>query len=713
MKKPKHSSLNLLPPRVLNTVLALSTTRTRAATSSRCLATAARSPLARCTWTLRTLASYSPDSLDTRFADATDAGFPAARQLRVPFAAYLRSRFAAGLSDGCDVFKGGKGIKFPHPFGDEDVVAAFYRGGGAGVDAVADGVAQMRVGSGGGKKQAPARRPAGSKSARNAKRRPAAKPQPATLATGGTSTLFESLRPLLDAPPASLHASLGLRAAPEGMMLPYFFLYANDLAGLRWSLAHLYRLDPGLRTARAPLTTWSRLWLTTSQRVRGALAEAADRLAPEHAMTYGAALAVAALVLWNVPAFDAVLAVAGIEPLEFAKLASASPIYTLFLSRIDMLHRDAAAVVPPLLRRLTALGWTLDRARDPSLAFFVTAPHLAVSVFVPLATEYDVPLAKKYGSPTHKKVITRLIHFVSHGELGAIPAIAAAGVMEEESWSYVFPASVAAGQLGIVEIMRKALNAEQIKMSTALKPHVDRRLRALAPGACNTAADRAHLVNDACLFAEDPKLTTTHPGLAIVITAVLTTAPSPLPPNLAAALRDKPARQLAAARLVLLDALADDGTDATRAADAASALDTLLATFPGLLETAQHTVRAAAQSQAVVQLVTRLLSRGSLCDLTPAVTHALLPVLLTHAPGFVLDRAIAWHAGIPMWAWKLLAPVLAARRWDMPKGAVEAAREAGAVCRKKGDFEAAGVVERIVRMAARVVPGSMDDMSVD
>ncbi|KAI9152563.1 hypothetical protein H9P43_009355 [Blastocladiella emersonii ATCC 22665] len=318
---------------------------------------------------------------------------------------FLRSLFDKNLGeDSLGHYCGGADasvsrMRREHPFQSDDVIAAFYRPRADCPtledqvdslnldDAAVDAPAPISKGK-------PVKRVKGLRKAK----RPLHGKRSATLApaTNSQSPLLNRLYLFLDDPHLKPRVSIGQSAESEGLLLPVFFAYAEDVPRMRIALDHLFQLDPHLRTARAPIGTWTKLWLTGHPEDRQFIEDMNRALAdrPEGNVTYAMALALLALVTWNREMLDLLLdGNYGIPSTsEFTKFASNFDVASVFLPLMITRFNNVTAV-PAMLDHLMSLGWKLDRSKSPyCFAIYAGIPDTP-ELFSVLFTKYDAPCA--------------------------------------------------------------------------------------------------------------------------------------------------------------------------------------------------------------------------------------------------------------------------------------------------------------------------------
>ncbi|KAI9152466.1 hypothetical protein H9P43_009257 [Blastocladiella emersonii ATCC 22665] len=205
--------------------------------------------------------THVPWYLDPRKASLVgtdlDREYPLARQLQVPFMWYLKLRLGYMR----------RHLPIHHGFNDPAVVRA--RSSHPFTPAVVDAIYRRAV--------------------------------PGLTCVASIAEALDQLVPSVFAP---LPNCVSLRSFPEGLALPFFFLHVNDIDALRGCLEKLYKLYPALKTEKAPLHVWARMWLDERAEVRLFLSLASEMGVKT---TFPMALALAALTSWNLDAFDAIL----------------------------------------------------------------------------------------------------------------------------------------------------------------------------------------------------------------------------------------------------------------------------------------------------------------------------------------------------------------------------------------------------------------------
>ncbi|KAI9156034.1 hypothetical protein H9P43_009144 [Blastocladiella emersonii ATCC 22665] len=224
---------------------------------------------------------------------------------------------------------------------------------------------------------------------------------------------------------APLPDCVGLRSIPEGLALPFFFLHVNDIDSLRSCLEKLYKLYPALKTDKAPLHVWARVWLDERSEVRSFL-ELASKI--DTTTTFPVALALAALTSWNLDAFDAILRTTGKSPEDAYdevsdifgdnRVLSRPLFYTIWFLRGNV--KDVCTHVRVLKKYLihggdlgTCISGFLDPVCDPELFYALydefDAPYVTSRMTKP--TELAIAFAgQRFMDPAWRVANSGLMH---------------------------------------------------------------------------------------------------------------------------------------------------------------------------------------------------------------------------------------------------------------------------------------------------------------
>ncbi|KAI9190415.1 hypothetical protein H9P43_001849 [Blastocladiella emersonii ATCC 22665] len=244
------------------------------------------------------------------------------------------------------------------------------------------------------------------------------------------------LRDLAEAPLDSLHSSIGLRAVPEGLLLPYFFLHANDVDNMVGCLNRLFALFPSLTVERAPLALWARVWLTEDRNTRECLNVAAETFV-DSTCTFTGALALGALACWNLPAVQRLVDGSfGLTRAELVQSVSLGEVADVFLTNMCY-QENAAQVVPELLEWLHDRGFRvqLENTTCYTTAYMWEPGHAAL--FQALFDKFDSKLLDQLDEHQRFRLGSRMAESVVHDldHIDLVPRFAELNLIDEDAWA--------------------------------------------------------------------------------------------------------------------------------------------------------------------------------------------------------------------------------------------------------------------------------------
>ncbi|KAI9152561.1 hypothetical protein H9P43_009353 [Blastocladiella emersonii ATCC 22665] len=702
--------LDALPVAVLAHVSGLTTPRVHFPASARALLTASHELRVRVAWVRHLIGSVS--AKDANAFRSTNDGFPLANQLEIPFVWYLRSLFDKNLGkDSLAHYNGGSvsRMRRDHPFQSDDVIAAFYRPRHdcSKLDDQLDSLTldddEGDVGASSAAAPAPSAKgkPVKRAKGQRKKKRPlhgkgtaVPNPPPAAPAMGprkwapGVSSMLRLVQKVLTDPPAKPSVSIGQGAMPEGLLLPTFFAYADDLPRMRIALNHLFRLDPDLKTARVPIGVWTKLWLSGHPGNRVLVHQLVEAVGdrPGGDITFGMSLALLALMTWNLEMLNTLLdGNYGVgDATAFIKFCSASSVSLSFLPAM-ITRIDGATTVPAMLDRLISLGWELDRSRFPyCLASYAAHPEL-VELFLTLLIKYDAPYVCASQSATNVKLQLRKDMRVFKPRGLTLADVIRPGFMSlvETAMSAAALVEVCDGRADLLSLLDLAMEhaedpANMSSGNIGLIVFIDQLLR----GIVNLGTGELESMDVA--FSVMPTTLRQMTFFDAMCSRICSMFQSPSPHL----------EKEVILRIFFINRAVDQFPSQFTLEDCLASSDEVVA---------WHAKHAAAALKSLLRQTTLRNSPDTGNDPTARALATILNAFLGIAPEFTLREVVAWHQYIPLWMWQFLAPAIRMFREVLPPEFHDAAVKSVAARRARGDARGAAFIARNV---IATMPGS-------